>query len=428
MSRADRMGIAAAAEAIAQSGLDLSREDRTRIGVILGGGTSGLLDSEEFFSRHLHGRPARPSRVLNHMPDAITDRVAQRFRARGHQVHHHDGLLLLGQRDGLRARRDRGGPGGRRPDGRLRRSGPTDLRRLQLAALGGSRPVPPLRPRAQGPLDRRGGRDPRLRGARTGAAARRADPRGVSRLRRDVRRVPHDRARPLGIRRGADHPRRARQCRASTPTTWTTSTPTARPRRRTIRPRPRRSRPPSGSARGDPDLLDQVHDRALPLRLRGHRGRRDRPDAARPARPADDPLREPRSGLRPRLRPQRRAGRGRPGRPLELLRVRRQQLRRGARALRRQSESGVWKSQVESKNKESSFNPHTLHSSDGPLTGSSPAPARSLRSGAPRPSSSRGCSPATAPSARSRPRSARTCRPRTSRAATASRRSRRSRR
>ena len=83
MSRADRMGIAAAAEAIAQSGLDLSREDRTRIGVILGGGTSGLLDSEEFFSRHLHGRPARPSRVLNHMPDAITDRVAWRFALEG---------------------------------------------------------------------------------------------------------------------------------------------------------------------------------------------------------------------------------------------------------------------------------------------------------------------------------------------------------
>jgi 3-oxoacyl-[acyl-carrier-protein] synthase II len=83
MSRADRMGLAAAAEAVAQSGLDLSREDPTRIGVILGGGTSGLLDSEEFFERHLKGRPARPSRVLNHLPDAITDRVAQRFCLEG---------------------------------------------------------------------------------------------------------------------------------------------------------------------------------------------------------------------------------------------------------------------------------------------------------------------------------------------------------
>ena len=77
MSRADRMGVAAASEAIAAAGLDLSREDPTRVGVILGGGTSGLLDSEEFFARHLQGRKARPSRVLNHLPDAITDHVAQ---------------------------------------------------------------------------------------------------------------------------------------------------------------------------------------------------------------------------------------------------------------------------------------------------------------------------------------------------------------
>jgi 3-oxoacyl-[acyl-carrier-protein] synthase II len=83
MSRADRMGLAAALEAVVQSGLDLSREDLTRVGVILGGGTSGLLDSEDFFERHLRGKPARPSRVLNHMPDAITDRVAQHFGLQG---------------------------------------------------------------------------------------------------------------------------------------------------------------------------------------------------------------------------------------------------------------------------------------------------------------------------------------------------------
>jgi 3-oxoacyl-[acyl-carrier-protein] synthase II len=83
MSRADRMGVAAAAEAIGASGLDLSREDPTRVGVILGGGTSGLLDSEEFYERHLQGRRGRPSRVLNHLPDAITDRVAQHFGLEG---------------------------------------------------------------------------------------------------------------------------------------------------------------------------------------------------------------------------------------------------------------------------------------------------------------------------------------------------------
>jgi 3-oxoacyl-[acyl-carrier-protein] synthase II len=83
MSRADRMGIAAAAEALSASGLDLSSEDPTRIGVILGGGTSGLLDSEDFYARHLAGRKARPSRILNHLPDAITDRIAQHWNLEG---------------------------------------------------------------------------------------------------------------------------------------------------------------------------------------------------------------------------------------------------------------------------------------------------------------------------------------------------------
>jgi 3-oxoacyl-[acyl-carrier-protein] synthase II len=83
MSRADRMGVAAAREAIAGSGLDLAGEDPTRIGVILGGGTSGLIDSEAFFQLHLSGRKARPSKVLNHLPDSITDRIAQRFGLEG---------------------------------------------------------------------------------------------------------------------------------------------------------------------------------------------------------------------------------------------------------------------------------------------------------------------------------------------------------
>src|SRR5436190_8871417 len=46
MSRADRIGIVAAREALAQAGIDPAREDTARIGVILGGGVSGLMDSE----------------------------------------------------------------------------------------------------------------------------------------------------------------------------------------------------------------------------------------------------------------------------------------------------------------------------------------------------------------------------------------------
>jgi 3-oxoacyl-[acyl-carrier-protein] synthase II len=82
-SRADRMGLAAAREAIEQAGLDLSKENPRRIGVILGGGTSGLLDSEAEYERHLKRGKPRPTKMLNHLPDAITDRVAQRFRLEG---------------------------------------------------------------------------------------------------------------------------------------------------------------------------------------------------------------------------------------------------------------------------------------------------------------------------------------------------------
>ena len=83
MSRADRIGIIASREAIRNSGLEPDREDLSKIGVILGGGVSGLMDSEEGFETLLGGRRPRPSQFLNHQPDAITDRVAQFFGLRG---------------------------------------------------------------------------------------------------------------------------------------------------------------------------------------------------------------------------------------------------------------------------------------------------------------------------------------------------------
>jgi 3-oxoacyl-[acyl-carrier-protein] synthase II len=81
LSRTDVIGLAAAAEAIADSGLDLSRENPERIGVVLGAGVSGLLDSEAYFRSLLADGPrsARPSRVLNHPPDQTTDRIAERW-------------------------------------------------------------------------------------------------------------------------------------------------------------------------------------------------------------------------------------------------------------------------------------------------------------------------------------------------------------
>ncbi|HKC24119.1 MAG TPA: beta-ketoacyl-[acyl-carrier-protein] synthase family protein, partial [Thermoanaerobaculia bacterium] len=83
LSRSDVIGLTAAAEALADSGLELASEDPMRIGVVLGGGVSGLLDSENYFHEKLGKgtgtRRPRPTRVLNHPPDQTTDRIAQRW-------------------------------------------------------------------------------------------------------------------------------------------------------------------------------------------------------------------------------------------------------------------------------------------------------------------------------------------------------------
>ncbi|HMM34685.1 MAG TPA: beta-ketoacyl synthase N-terminal-like domain-containing protein, partial [Thermoanaerobaculia bacterium] len=85
LSRTDVIGLAAAREALADSGLDLDREDLGRIGVVLGGGVSGLLDSENYYRDLLEKGPrgARPTRVLNHPPDQTTDRIAELWGLRG---------------------------------------------------------------------------------------------------------------------------------------------------------------------------------------------------------------------------------------------------------------------------------------------------------------------------------------------------------
>ena len=81
LSRTDVIGLTAAAEALADAGLDLDREDLSLIGVVLGGGVSGLLDSENYFRDLLARGPrrARPTKVLNHPPDQTTDRIAERW-------------------------------------------------------------------------------------------------------------------------------------------------------------------------------------------------------------------------------------------------------------------------------------------------------------------------------------------------------------
>ena len=78
-SRTDLIGMAAAREALDDSGLDPRKEDPSRIGVILGGGVSGLFDSENYYLDLLTKGPrrCRPTRALNHPPDQTTDRIAE---------------------------------------------------------------------------------------------------------------------------------------------------------------------------------------------------------------------------------------------------------------------------------------------------------------------------------------------------------------
>jgi 3-oxoacyl-[acyl-carrier-protein] synthase II len=79
LSRTDVIGLAAAREALTDSGLALDQEDPTRIGVVLGGGVSGLLDSENYYRDLLAKGPrrCRPTRALNHPPDQTTDRITE---------------------------------------------------------------------------------------------------------------------------------------------------------------------------------------------------------------------------------------------------------------------------------------------------------------------------------------------------------------
>jgi 3-oxoacyl-[acyl-carrier-protein] synthase II len=81
LSRTDIIGLAAAREAIESAGIDPDSEDPTRVGVVLGGGVSGLLDSENYFHALLKRGPrhARPTLALNHPPDQTTDRIAARW-------------------------------------------------------------------------------------------------------------------------------------------------------------------------------------------------------------------------------------------------------------------------------------------------------------------------------------------------------------
>jgi 3-oxoacyl-[acyl-carrier-protein] synthase II len=85
MSRTDRLGVIAAQEALRNSGLDLKKESKEKIGVLLGAGAGGMFEAEEYHRILLTKgqRKAKPSLLISHPPCVTTDYIAKEFGLRG---------------------------------------------------------------------------------------------------------------------------------------------------------------------------------------------------------------------------------------------------------------------------------------------------------------------------------------------------------
>jgi 3-oxoacyl-[acyl-carrier-protein] synthase II len=85
LSRGDRIGIHASAEALADAGLLERPIDRSRVGVFLGAGTADLLRNEEFYRTWIEKglERARPSDAWNHFLSTPVDAIAAKFHLEG---------------------------------------------------------------------------------------------------------------------------------------------------------------------------------------------------------------------------------------------------------------------------------------------------------------------------------------------------------
>jgi 3-oxoacyl-[acyl-carrier-protein] synthase II len=84
-SRSDRIGVRAAAEALADAGVLDTGVDRSRVGVFLGAGTADLLRNEDFYRTWITAGLSRTRRsdVWNHFPSTPVDVIAQQFGLEG---------------------------------------------------------------------------------------------------------------------------------------------------------------------------------------------------------------------------------------------------------------------------------------------------------------------------------------------------------
>ncbi len=213
--------------------------DRARVGVLLGAGTADLIRNEEYFFTVLErgiGR-ARPSSAWNHFSSTTGDVIAGRFGFEGLRTcvvaACSSSTIAIGQAaDAIRVGRlDAAIAGGADALSRLTYSGFNALRLMDR------RSVPTVRSVAERHEHRRrrGTPDPRGHGARAAGAARRStasSPGTDSPARRSIRR----RRSPMAGRWPPSCAWRSPMPRPM-PARWTTSTRTARRRRRTIGPK-----------------------------------------------------------------------------------------------------------------------------------------------------------------------------------------------
>jgi 3-oxoacyl-[acyl-carrier-protein] synthase II len=84
-SRSDRIGVHAAAEALADAGLLDGAADRSRVGIFLGAGTADLLRNEDFYRTWITSglERTRRSDVWNHFASTPVDLIAARFGLEG---------------------------------------------------------------------------------------------------------------------------------------------------------------------------------------------------------------------------------------------------------------------------------------------------------------------------------------------------------
>ncbi len=210
-TRADRLALAAAGEALDDAGLE--RGERSAAALVVGAVGGGMLEAEAWYWARARGErvPGGVGALRTMLPGSHAAALGHRLRLERATPHRGHRVLVRGGGGGRGRRSRRRRSGGCRPGWRRRCIDPDVFHGVQRAQAARSRAVPAVRSRSPRHVDRRGRGVPRGGGGRARAGPRRADLRRAGRARRDHRCLPRHRA-PAGRRgHGAGHAGRARR-------------------------------------------------------------------------------------------------------------------------------------------------------------------------------------------------------------------------